>query len=110
MPPPLTTEVGLGFTVTDEVVLLQPEAVSVKVKVTLPLAMPVTTPVLVTVALVSSLLLQVPPLVGEMVMVLPTHTDESGVLTIGKGLTVTVAFPVTLILQVPLLTETKFRV
>ena len=61
-----------------------------KVNVTLPAATPVANPALVTVALVGSLLVQVPPVVGDSVMVLPTQTEDPA-LTTGKALTVTVA-------------------
>ena len=61
-----------------------------KVKVTLPAATPVTSPALVTVALVASLLVQVPPVVGDKVIVLPMQTDDPA-LTAGSALTVTVA-------------------
>ena len=57
-------------------------------KVTLPAATPVTNPALVTVALVGSLLVQVPPVVGDKVIVLPKQTDDPA-LTTGKALTVT---------------------
>ena len=60
-----------------------------KVKVTLPAATPVTSPELVTVALVGSLLVQVPPVVGDNVIVPPMQTDDPA-LTTGKELTVTV--------------------
>ena len=59
-----------------------------KVNVTLPAATPVANPALVTVALVGSLLVQVPPVVGDSVMVLPTQTEDPA-LTTGKALTVT---------------------
>ena len=59
-------------------------------KVTLPAATPVTNPALVTVALVGSLLVQVPPVVGDNVIVFPIQTDDPA-LTTGKALTVTVA-------------------
>ena len=59
-----------------------------KVNVTLPAATPVTNPALVTVAFVASLLVQVPPVVGDSVIVLPTQTDDPA-LTTGKELTVT---------------------
>ena len=59
--------------VTDDVVALQPVIVLVKVKVALPAATPVTTPALVTVAFVTSLLAQVPPAVGDKVVVAPTQ-------------------------------------
>ena len=61
-----------------------------KVNVTFPAETPVTSPALVTVALVASLLVQVPPVVGDNVIVLPTQTDDPA-LTTGKELTVTVA-------------------
>ena len=57
-------------------------------KVTLPAATPVTNPALVTVALVGSLLVQVPPVVGDNVIVFPIQTDDPA-LTAGKALTVT---------------------
>ena len=59
-----------------------------KVNVTLPAATPVTNPALVTVAFVASLLVQVPPVVGDSVIVLPTQTDDPA-LTTGMELTVT---------------------
>lgn len=76
----LTT--GLAFTVTEEVVLLHPVDVSVKVNVALPAAIPVTTPPFVTVAMALSLLAHVPPVVGDNVILLPTHT-AAGALTTG---------------------------
>ena len=79
----------MSYTFTPEVVLLQPVAVSVNVNVTLPAAIPVTTPPLVTDAFVSSLLTHVPPETGDKVIVLPTHTEEA-VLTTGNALTITV--------------------
>ena len=82
--------VGSALTVSDEVVLLQPVEVWVKVKVTLPVATPVTRPALVTVAFVASLLIHVPPVVGDNVIVFPIQTDDPA-LTAGKALTVTVA-------------------
>jgi hypothetical protein len=78
-----TLTMGTVFTVTDDVVLLQPVAVSVKVNVTLPANMPVTKPALVTVAMVLSLLTQVPPVVGLKVKVAPTQSVGEGVLTMG---------------------------
>ena len=59
-------------------------------KVTLPAETPVTKPALETVAFVASLLIHVPPVVGDKVFVLPMHTDDPA-LTTGKALTVTVA-------------------
>ena len=79
---------GLGFTVTEEVVLLHPVDVWVNVKVTEPAATPVMTPALVTVAIALLLLTHVPPVVGDNVAVLPTHT-VAGAVTIGKAFTVT---------------------
>ena len=60
-----------------------------KVKVTFPAATPVTNPALVTVAFVGSLLIQVPPVVGDKVIVPSTQTEDPA-LTIGRALTVTV--------------------
>ena len=74
-------------------VLVHPVPVSVKVKVALPAATPVTTPALLTVAIALLLLAQVPPLVGVHVIVLPTHTAEAEVLTTGLGLIVITAVP-----------------
>ena len=59
-----------------------------KVNVTRPAATPVTNPASVTVALVGSLLVQAPPVVGDKVIVLPTQTEDPA-LTTGKALTVT---------------------
>ena len=79
---------GKAFTVTEEVVLLHPVAVAVKVKVTDPGATPVMTPALVTVAIAGLLLTHVPPVGGDDVAVPPTHTD-AGAVTTGKAFTVT---------------------
>ena len=80
--------VGNAFTVTDDVVLVHPVVPSVKVNVTEPGATPVITPALVTVAIEVLLLVHVPPLVGDKVAVLPTHT-AAGAVTVGFALTVT---------------------
>jgi hypothetical protein len=81
--------VGFGFTVTVVVVLLQVVVVFVKVNVALPALTPVTRPALVTVATVVLLLVQVPPVVGLNVAVLPTQT-AAGAVTVGLGETVTI--------------------
>jgi hypothetical protein len=60
----------------------------VNVNVTEPADTPVITPALVTVATAGLLLVHVPPLVGDNVAVLPTHTD-AGAVTTGKAFTVT---------------------
>ncbi len=84
--------VGNAFTVTADVVAGQPVDVCVKVKVAVPAATAVTTPALVTVAMALLLLTQVPPVVGDNVVVKPTHTDALPVmLTVGKAFTVIVA-------------------
>jgi hypothetical protein len=80
--------IGSAFTVTLEVVLLQPVAVEVNVKVTLPADMPVINPALLMVATAGALLTQVPPAPGLAVIVAPTHNVADGVLTTGSGLTV----------------------
>ena len=64
---------GKAFTVTEEVVALHPVAVFVKVNAAEPAVTPVTTPALVTAAL-ALLLIQVPPVVGDKVIVEPMHT------------------------------------
>ena len=58
-------------------------------KVTLPAETPVTKPALETVAFVASLLIHVPPVVGDNVIVLPKQTDDPA-LTDGSALTVNV--------------------
>ncbi len=82
----LTT--GNAFTVTEEVVLLQPVAVSVKVNVTLPADTPVINPALVMVAIPGALLTHVPPALGPAVIVAPIHKEAEGVLTTGSAFTV----------------------
>jgi len=82
----LTT--GRAFTVTLEVVLLQPVAVSVKVNVTLPAVNAVINPVLVMVAIAGLLLTHVPPAPGLAVMVELMHNVADGVLTTGRAFTV----------------------
>ena len=79
---------GRAFTVTGDVVLLQPVVVLVYVKVTVPATRPETTPPLVTVATVGLELVQVPPVVGESVIVLPAQTADPAD-TLGTGYTVT---------------------
>jgi hypothetical protein len=91
--PLIAATTGNAFTVTEEVVLLHPVDVSVKVKVAIPAETPVTSPALVTVAIALLLLNQVPPVDGDKLMVLPTHTEDAPVLTVGKAFTVMVAVP-----------------
>ena len=70
----------------------QPVAVFVNVKVAVPADIPVTNPAFVTVAIPLLLLIHVPPVVGESVVVEPTHTDDAPViLTEGLAIMVTVA-------------------
>ncbi len=80
--------VAFEFIVTDEVVLLHPVEVCVKVKLTVPAATGVITPVLVTVATDVLLLAHVPPVVGDNVPVLPIQMDDGDVTT-GCALIVT---------------------
>lgn len=69
---------------------IQPVLLLVKVKVTVPAAMPVTTPELVTEATAGLLLVQVPPIVGDKVAVAPIQRSfEPVMLTTGKAFTVT---------------------
>jgi hypothetical protein len=64
-------EVGVGFIVKSPVVALHPVVVDVKVKVTNPGNRAVTSPALVTEAIVGLLLTQVPPEAGDNVVVKP---------------------------------------
>ena len=87
-PARLTT--GRSCTVTAVVVLEQPVAVSVKVKVTLPAEIPVTFPPLSTLAMPGSLLIHVPPVAGLRVVVDPIQMELLPVMvTVGNGFTVT---------------------
>jgi len=88
---PLMVTVGSGFTVTAGVgAETQPVIASVKVNVAVPAEIPDTTPPLVTVATEGSLLAQVPPVVGDKVVVAPTQMLlEPVMLTAGVALTVT---------------------
>lgn len=90
---PVIETVGKALTVTGEVAAdSQPVAVSVKMKVTEPALTPVTTPAFVTVATPVLLLAQVPPEVGDKVVVKPTQMAVAPVmLTVGKAFTVTAA-------------------
>jgi hypothetical protein len=87
---PDTLAIGLALTVTVGVgVDAQPVALDVNVNVTVPAATPVTTPAFVTVALAVLLLVQVPLVVGDSVVVFPTHTAVAPVIeAIGLALTV----------------------
>ena len=90
---PVTTIVGMpgtSFMVTELVVALQFVTVLVKVNVVFPDEIPVTTPALVTVAIAVSLLIHVPPVVGDSVIVLPIQTDAPA-FTVGIALTTRVA-------------------
>jgi hypothetical protein len=82
----LTT--GRAFTVMLEVVLLQPVAVSVKVKVAVPAVKPVINPAFVILTTVGLLLTHVPPVPGLALIVPPIHNDVNGVLTTGRAFTV----------------------
>jgi hypothetical protein len=88
---PLMPTVGNALTVTADVGAEAPPVIElVKVKVTVPADMPVTTPAFVTVATVGSLLVQVPPVVGDKAEVEPTQMVLDPVmLTTGGALTVT---------------------
>jgi len=81
---------GPLITDTGEVVLPQPVADEVNVNVDVPIETPETTPVLVTVATAGLLLTQVPPVVGDNVVVeLPQMEAPPVILTVGSGLTAT---------------------
>jgi hypothetical protein len=80
--------VGRVLTVIAEVVLLQPPDVAVKVNVGDPAEIPVTKPPFVTVAMASLLLAQVPPEVGDSVVVPLIQMEvEPVMLTVGITLT-----------------------
>ncbi len=87
---PVILTVGLAITVIALVGFdVQPVDVFVKVKVTEPAATPVTTPAFVTVATAVLLLSQVPPVVGDKVVVAPTHTEvDPVILTVGLTIVV----------------------
>ena len=88
---PVMLTAGKALTVTVPVVLLQLVVADVNVKVADPAATPVTTPAEVTVATAGLLLTQVPPVVGDNVVVAPMQIELLPVmLTVGNGLTVTV--------------------
>ncbi len=90
---PSCVKVGVtfAFTVTAAVVLLQFVVPEVKVNVAAPDPTPVTTPDPDTVATEVLLLSQVPPVVGDKVVVPPTQIELLPVmLTVGKAFTVTV--------------------
>jgi hypothetical protein len=80
--------IGSAFTVNTLVVVLQLVVLLVNVNDTLPGARPVITPPFVTVAIVLSLLVHVPPVFGDNVAVVPTQI-EAGAFTTGNALTVT---------------------
>ena len=88
---PVTLATGKALTVTGDVATdTQPVVVLVKVNVTVPSDTAVTNPPLVTVATAGLLLIQVPPEVGDKVVVEPTQTlAEPVILTTGMALTVT---------------------
>ena len=79
-------EAGIELTVKAGVATeLHPVVVLVKINVAVPPETPVTTPAFETVATALLLLAQVPPVVGERVVVEPTHIGFDPVmLTVGK--------------------------
>jgi hypothetical protein len=84
--------------------------VPVKVKVTNPPATPVTTPPLVTLATAVLLLIQLPPDVGDKVVVPPGHIEVTPVIsTVGKAFTVT-GVVVVLLHPVMVLVNVKYAV
>lgn len=88
---PVMLPTGNAFTVTVPVGAdTHPVMALVNAKVTVPAEMPVTTPLFVTVAMEGSLLVQLPPDVGDKAVVNPTQMLlEPVMLTTGKALTVT---------------------
>jgi hypothetical protein len=84
---PFNTVIGLGLTVITPVGRETQPALLVKVNVTIPSATPVTTPLLVTVAIAGLELVQVPPVDGDSCVVPPIHTLSGPViLTVGLGI------------------------
>jgi hypothetical protein len=90
---PLIVAIGNAFMVMAAVgAELQPVLVFVKIKEADPLATPVTTPASVTVATAVLLLAQVPPVVGERVVVEPTQMAVAPLITAtGNAFTVIAA-------------------
>lgn len=70
---PVTLTVGIAFTVNGVVVFEHPLEVFVKVKEAIPAKTPVTSPALVMVAIKLSLLVQVPPVLGDTLVILPSQ-------------------------------------
>jgi hypothetical protein len=87
---PVILTTGIAFTVTAAVgAEIQPVAVLVKVKVAVPAATPVTSPLLVTVATAGLLLDQVPPEDGDKPVVAPTQMLLGPLIpTVGSAFTV----------------------
>ena len=94
--PGSTPAFGLALTETFPVGFeLQPVAEDVKVKLTEPAEIAVTSPVFVTVAFDPSELAHVPPVVGESCVVVPTQTELEPVIdTVGFALTLIVELAV----------------
>lgn len=90
---PVTLTVGPVVTVTTlDVSEIQPVEVCVKINRTLPTETPVIIPALVIVAMAGLVLTQVPPVVGEILVVAPTHIEDGPLTTVtGLGFTVTAA-------------------
>lgn len=90
---PVILTAGVAFIVIPEVgAETQPVLVLVKVNVTTPALIPVTTPKLVTEATAGLLLAQVPPVEGDKLVISPIQMLEAPrMLTIGIGSTVTEA-------------------
>lgn len=88
---PVILTTGKAFTVTAEVGFeIQPVVELVNVKVAVPADIPVTMPLFVTVATPVLLLVQVPPVVGDKVVLAPTQMLLDPVmLTVGSAFTVT---------------------
>jgi hypothetical protein len=87
----LAVTTGLAITVTTSVGSEEhPVDVCVQINVTVPGSNPVTTPALLTVAINGLLLAQVPPVVGDKVVVVSTQILSLPViLTVGLGVTIT---------------------
>jgi hypothetical protein len=114
VPPTHIDELPIILTVGNELIVtagvakdVQPVAVLVNVNVAVPLATPVTTPVLLTVAVAVLLLTQVPPVIGDKFVALPTQIEFKPVI-LAVGILFTVAFTAIFSVLAPVLVKVIF--
>ena len=106
---PVMLTTGNGFTVTGEVAAeIHPVVLLVKLNITEPPDTPVTTPALLTVATDGSLLVQVPPLVGDTPLTSPTQMVEAPVRLTFGGLTTEMVAVAELVQPLPSVTVTVY--